>query len=68
MRAYLQEHLVEFDDRNIRKSKEARAELLALTDSLIVPLLVFQDQQVTGFDPDKLEEFVRSYFDTKQDR
>jgi glutaredoxin len=61
VRAYLRAHSVEFDDRNIRQSEEARAELLALTGELLVPLLVFGDRLFVGFDPDALDEVVGLY-------
>jgi hypothetical protein len=55
---------VEFDDRNIRQSDEARSELLSLTDELIVPLVIYGDHQVVGFDPDGLDNIVQSYRET----
>ena len=61
MRDYLHAESVEFDDRNIRQSEAARRELLSLTGDLIVPLLVFGDDQVTGFDPDGLGRIARAY-------
>lgn len=66
MREYLQAHSVEFDDRNIRQSEEARAELLSLTQELVVPLVVFRDRQVAGFDPDALDGVISSYFASRQ--
>ena len=65
MREYLQAHDVEFDDRNIRQSEEARAELHALNRDLIVPLLSYGDQQVVGFDPDQLDKVVTAYSSAK---
>ena len=61
MRDYLQAHLVEFDDRNIRHSAAARDELRALTADLIVPYLIFNDRTVVGFDPQQLDEVVADY-------
>lgn len=66
MREYLQAHDVEFDDRNIRHSEEARRELQALNRDLLVPLLVYGDQQVVGFDPDQLDQVVTAYFSVEQ--
>ncbi len=66
MREYLQAHDVEFDDRNIRHSAEARRELQALNRDLLVPLLVYGDQQVVGFDPDQLDQVVTAYFSVEQ--
>ena len=61
MRDYLHAQSVEFDDRNIRQSEEARQELLAMTGDLIVPLVIFGDQRVTGYDPDGLHEIAQAY-------
>ena len=61
MREYLQAQSVEFDDRNIRQSQEARAELLSLTEDLIVPMVAFEDRQVVGFDPAGLDEIVQAF-------
>ena len=61
MRDYLHGESVEFDDRNIRQSEEARQELLSLTGNLLVPYLVYGDQTVTGFDPDGLDRIARAY-------
>jgi glutaredoxin len=66
VREYLQAHDVEFDDRNIRHSEEARRELQALNRDLLVPLLVYGDQQVVGFDPDQLDQVVTAYFSVEQ--
>ena len=61
MRDYLHAQSVEFDDRNIRQSEEAREELAAMTGNLIVPLLIFGDRRVIGYDPDGLHEIARAY-------
>lgn len=61
MRDYLHANSVEFDDRNIRKSEEARDELRALTGSLVVPLLVAGDTRIVGYDPEALADFVAEY-------
>lgn len=61
MREYLQAQSVEFDDRNIRQSEEARADLLSLTDELIVPMVVFEDRRVIGFDPAGLDEIIQIF-------
>lgn len=63
MRDYLHAHSVEFDDRNIRQSEAARAELLALTGDLVVPLLLFGDRRIVGFDPEALDDVVSAYRD-----
>lgn len=61
MRAYLHSHSVEFDERNIRQSDQARDELHALTGALVVPTLVAGDNRIVGFDPDALAAFVAEH-------
>ena len=61
MRDYLEANSVEFDDRNIRQSEQARSELLALTGDLVVPYLVYEDQTVTGFDPQGIDAIANAY-------
>ncbi len=61
MRDYLEANSVEFDDRNIRQSEEARQELLALTGDLIVPYLIYEDRTVTGFDLEGLDTVTEAY-------
>ena len=58
MRDYLHAHVVEFDDRNIRHSDAAREELRMLRGDLAVPVLVFGEHQVVGFDPESLDEVI----------
>lgn len=61
MRDYLAAHGVEFDDRNIRSSEAARAELEARSGTLVVPQVVYGQRVVVGFDPEGLDEVVRLY-------
>ena len=61
MRDYLEANSVEFDDRNIRQSEEARRELLALTGDLMVPYLFYGDRKVTGFDPEGIDAIADAY-------
>jgi glutaredoxin len=61
VREFLSENDVEFEDRNIRRSDEARAELAARTDSLVVPQLFWGDRHIVGFDPDALELLRTAY-------
>lgn len=61
MRDYLQAHSIEFDDRNIRKSEKARAELIERTGGLAVPVLLFEDQAVVGFDPEGIDRIIATY-------
>ena len=59
MRDFLRSHSIEFDERNIRQSPDSRAELLALTGELVVPVFVSSGRFVVGFEPDQLAEAIR---------
>jgi glutaredoxin len=61
VREFLSEHEIPFDDRNIRASELARAELEGRTGSLVVPQLFWRDRRIVGFDPDALAELVRAH-------
>jgi glutaredoxin len=61
VRDYLRAASVEFDDRNIRQSDAARAELMELTGDLAVPTLMYGEQRVTGFDPEGIDHVVAAY-------
>lgn len=61
MREFLSAHDVPFEDRNIRGSEEARAELAARTEKLVVPQLFWGEHHVIGFDPDELAAVVAGY-------
>jgi glutaredoxin len=61
VREFLSDASVEFDDRNIRKSEDARAELESRTGQLVVPQLFWRDRHIVGFDPDALAELVAEY-------
>jgi glutaredoxin len=61
VREFLSDANVEFDDRNIRKSDEARAELESRTGELVVPQLFWRDRHIVGFDPDALSDLVAAY-------
>lgn len=61
MREYLSGEDVPFEDRNIRGSEAARAELAARTSDLIVPQLFWGDHHVVGFDLDELADVVAAY-------
>ena len=61
MREFLSDASVEFDDRNIRKSEDARAELESRTGQLVVPQLFWRDRHIVGFDPEALTELVSEY-------
>lgn len=61
MREFLSAHDVPFEDRNIRGSEEARDELAARTEQLVVPQLFWGNRHVIGFDPDELAAVVADY-------
>ena len=61
MREFLSGHDIPFEDRNIRGSEEARAELAARTSELVVPQLFWADRHVVGFDPVALTEVVEAF-------
>jgi glutaredoxin len=61
VREFLSGHEVPFEDRNIRGSEEARAELAARTSELVVPQLFWGDRHIVGFDPSALTELVEAF-------
>jgi glutaredoxin len=61
VREFLSGHEIPFVDRNIRQSVAAREELEELGEGLVVPQLFWGDTHIVGFDPEALDELVRSY-------
>ncbi len=61
MREFLSDNDVPFEDRNIRQSEEARAELAERSADLVVPQLFWGDMHIVGFEPTALQELVRAY-------
>ena len=61
MREFLSDNGIPFDDRNIRRSEEARDELAERTGKLVVPQVFWRDHHVLGFDPVALEALAVSY-------
>lgn len=61
MREFLSDHEIPFEDRNIRTSEDARAELAARSGRLVVPQLFWGDTHVVGFDPEALTELVAAH-------
>ena len=61
MREFLSDNGIEFEDRNIRQSDAARAELATRTGASVVPQLFWRDRHVVGFDPDALEQLADAY-------
>ncbi len=58
MREFLSARNIPFTERNIRRDPEAKAELLALTGDLVVPVVVAGDRHVVGFAPEWLESIA----------
>jgi glutaredoxin 3 len=61
VREFLSVNNVPFEDRNIRKQPEARAELEARTGALVVPQLFWGDRHIVGYDPEALDDLVAAY-------
>ena len=61
MREFLSVNNVPFEDRNIRKSEAARAELADRTSDLVVPQLFWRETHIVGFDADALERLAADY-------
>ena len=61
MREFLSVNNVPFEDRNIRKSGIARAELADRASDLVVPQLFWGERHIVGYDPDALDELVAAY-------
>jgi glutaredoxin len=61
VREFLSVNNVPFEDRNIRRSDAARAELAARTGDLVVPQLFWRDTHIVGFDADALERLAAEY-------
>ena len=65
MREFLSEHEIPFEDRNIRSSEPARAELEARTGGLVVPQLFWGEHRIVGYDPEALAELARAHGDRR---
>ncbi|MBU5668720.1 glutaredoxin family protein [Peptoniphilus sp. MSJ-1] len=55
---YLKEREVEFDEKNVQTDKEARNELMAMGYTG-VPVIVVGDEQIVGFDKNRLDELLK---------
>jgi glutaredoxin len=64
VREFLSVNNVTYEDRNIRKLPEARAELESRTGGLVVPQLFWRDRHIVGFDPEALADLVDAYRQT----
>lgn len=54
---YLKEHNVEFEEKNITADPEARRFLIK-NKIMGVPVIYVDDQMITGFDKDKINELL----------
>jgi glutaredoxin len=61
VREFLSDNAVPFEDRNIRQSEEARAELEQRSAGLVVPQVFWGDVHIVGFDPVALDQLVHAY-------
>jgi glutaredoxin len=61
VREFLSDHEIPFEDRNIRRSEEARDELATRTGRLVVPQLFWRDHHILGFEPEALDSFATAY-------
>ncbi|HEY1317380.1 MAG TPA: glutaredoxin family protein [Gaiella sp.] len=61
MREFLSDNDVPFEDRNIRQSEDARAELAQRSAAMVVPQLFWGDVHIVGFDPTALDGLVQAY-------
>ncbi|MBP2650538.1 MAG: glutaredoxin-like protein, YruB-family [Firmicutes bacterium] len=53
---YLKLKQAEFTEINVETDLAGRSELLALTNQLNIPVLKINDQVITGFDREKIDE------------
>jgi glutaredoxin 3 len=58
VRDFLTQHGVPFVERNIRKDPAARDELEQRTGRLVVPVVFIGDQQIVGWDEERLAELL----------
>jgi glutaredoxin len=61
VREFLSANSVPFEDRNIRRSDQARLELDARTGNLVVPQLFWRDTHIVGFDEPALVRLAEEY-------
>jgi glutaredoxin len=61
VREFLSDNDVPFEDRNIRQSEEARAELAERAADMVVPQLFWGDVHIVGFDPAALDRLVQAH-------
>ncbi|NBG87417.1 glutaredoxin family protein [Isachenkonia alkalipeptolytica] len=54
---YLIENNVEFEERNVQKSPDARKELMD-KGIMAVPVIQIEEELITGFDKDRVDELL----------
>lgn len=54
---YLAENNVEFEEKNVQKNPDARKELMA-KGIMAVPVIQIDDEWITGFDRDRINELL----------
>ena len=55
---YLKEREVDFEEKNVQTDKEARNELMAMGYTG-VPVICVDDEQIVGFDKNRLDELLK---------
>jgi len=55
---FLSSHDIEFTAKNVAEDVEARAELVARTGRMAVPVITVDDQVVVGFDRGRLQRLL----------
>jgi glutaredoxin-like YruB-family protein len=60
VKAFLAERGLEFEERDLSLDPEAVTDLVEKYESRSTPTLVIDDQVMIGFDPDQIEELLRS--------
>ena len=55
---YLKEREVSFEEKNVQTDKEARQELMAMGYTG-VPVICVDDEQIVGFDKNRLDELLK---------
>ena len=55
---YLKEREVDFEEKNVQTDKEARNELMAMGYTG-VPVICIDDEQIVGFDKNRLDELLK---------
>lgn len=58
LKAFLNEHSIEFEDIDVSVNKKAAQEMIRKTEQTGVPVIEIDDQIVIGFDRDKISELL----------